>query len=148
MPGSRISSGFGARRHLILGYNQDAHRRRLRRPYGTPLKAAGDGVISVAGWQGAYGKVVRIRHKSNYETVYAHMSRIPTTIKPGWPVRQGQVIGFVGLDQAGRPAHMPISDPPRQQADEPAEDGAIGGRQLTGKNLAAFRQHMQKVVAM
>jgi Peptidase family M23 len=48
-------------------------------PYGTPMTAADDGVITYAGWQDAYGKVVRIRHKNSYETVYAHMARIPIT---------------------------------------------------------------------
>ena len=79
-------------------------------PYGTPLKAAGDGVITVAGWQGAYGKAVRIRHRNNYETIYAHMSRMPTAIQPGIEVRQGQVIGFVGSTgrSTGPHAHFEI----------------------------------------
>jgi murein DD-endopeptidase MepM/ murein hydrolase activator NlpD len=148
VPGSRISSGFGMRRHPILGYNRMHTGVDFAAPYGTPLKAAGDGVISVAGWQGAYGKVVRIRHKSNYETVYAHMSRIPTTIKPGVAVRQGQVIGFVGSTgrSTGPHAHFEIRHDSKPM--NPLKMKATGGRQLTGKNLAAFRQHMQKVVAM
>jgi murein DD-endopeptidase MepM/ murein hydrolase activator NlpD len=148
VPGSRISSGFGMRRHPILGYNRMHTGVDFAAPYGTPLKAAGDGVISVAGWQGAYGKVVRIRHKDNYETVYAHMSRIPTTIKPGVAVRQGQVIGFVGSTgrSTGPHAHFEVRLDGKPM--NPLKMKATGGRQLTGKNLAAFRQHMQKIVAM
>jgi murein DD-endopeptidase MepM/ murein hydrolase activator NlpD len=115
-------------------------------PYGTPLMAAGDGVITVAGWQDAYGKVVRIRHQNNYETVYAHMSRIPTTIKPGVPVRQGQVIGFVGSTGPGPHADFEIRIDGKPV--DPLKVKATGGRQLTGKNLAAFGQHMQKIIAM
>jgi murein DD-endopeptidase MepM/ murein hydrolase activator NlpD len=139
VPGSRISSGFDVR-HTGVDFAV---------PYGTPLKAAGDGVISVADWQGDYGKVVRIRHRDNYETVYAHMSRIPTTIKPGVPVRQGQVIGFVGStgqSTGGPHAHFEIRLDGRPV--NPLEMKATGGRQLTGNNLAAFRLHMQKIVAM
>jgi murein DD-endopeptidase MepM/ murein hydrolase activator NlpD len=139
VPGSRISSGFDVR-HTGVDFAV---------PYGTPLKAAGDGVISVADWQGDYGKVVRIRHRDNYETVYAPMSRIPTTIKPGVPVRQGQVIGFVGStgqSTGGPHAHFEIRLDGRPV--NPLEMKATGGRQLTGEDLAAFRQHMQKVVAM
>jgi len=148
VPGSRISSGFGMRRHPILGYNRMHTGVDFAAPYGTPLKAAGDGVISAAGWQGAYGKVVRIRHKDNYETVYAHMSRIPTTIKPGAAVRQGQVIGFVGSTgrSTGPHAHFEVRLDGKPM--NPLKMKATGGRQLTGKNLAAFRQHMQKIVAM
>ena len=148
VPGSRISSGFGMRRHPILGYNRMHTGVDFAAPYGTPLKAAGDGVISAAGWQGAYGKVVRIRHKDNYETVYAHMSRIPTTIKPGVAVRQGQVIGFVGSTgrSTGPHAHFEVRLDGKPM--NPLKMKATGGRQLTGKNLAAFRQHMQKIVAM
>ena len=58
VPGSRISSGFGMRRHPILGYNRMHTGVDFAAPYGTPMKAAGDGVIAIAGWQGAYGKVV------------------------------------------------------------------------------------------
>jgi hypothetical protein len=115
-------------------------------PYGTPLKAAGDGVITVAGWEDAYGKVVRIRHQNNYETIYAHMSRIPTTIKPGVSVRQGQVIGFVGSTGPGPHADFEIRLDGKPV--NPLKVKATGGRQLTGKNLAAFRLHMQKIIAM
>jgi murein DD-endopeptidase MepM/ murein hydrolase activator NlpD len=148
VPGSRISSGFGMRRHPILGYNRMHTGVDFAAPYGTPMKAAGDGVITAAGWQGAYGKVVRIRHQNSYETIYAHMSRIPTTIKPGVAVRQGQVIGFVGSTgrSTGPHAHFEIRIDGKPV--NPLKVKATGGRQLTGKNLAAFRQHMQKIVAM
>jgi murein DD-endopeptidase MepM/ murein hydrolase activator NlpD len=148
VPGSRISSGFGMRRHPILGYNRMHTGVDFAAPYGTPMKAAGDGVITAAGWQGAYGKVVRIRHQNSYETVYAHMSRIPTTIKPGVAVRQGQVIGFVGSTgrSTGPHAHFEIRIDGKPV--NPLKVKATGGRQLTGKILAAFRQHMQKIVAM
>ena len=138
VPGSRISSGFGMRRHPILGYNRMHTGVDFAAPNGTPLKAAGDGVISVAGWQGTYGKVVRIRHMSNDETIYAHMSRIPTTIKPGVAVRQGQVIGFVGSTgrSTGPHAHFEVRLDGKPM--NPLKMKATGGRQLTGKNLAGL----------
>jgi murein DD-endopeptidase MepM/ murein hydrolase activator NlpD len=117
----------------------------LGAPYGTPLKAAGDGIITVAGWQDAYGKVVRIRHQNNYETIYAHLSRIPTTIKPGVAVRQGRIIGFLGSTTG---PHADFEMRLNGKLVNPLEVKATSGRQLTGKNLAAFRQHMQKLIAM
>ena len=65
-------------------------------PTGSPIIAAGNGVVEKAGWAGGYGKQTIIRHANGYETSYNHQSRIANGIKPGVRVRQGQVIGYVG----------------------------------------------------
>ena len=63
---------------------------------GTPIRAAGDGVIDFVGGQNGYGNVVVVKHWSNYTTAYAHMSRFGTNLRKGMKVAQGDVIGYVG----------------------------------------------------
>ena len=94
--GARISSGFGKRRHPILGYTRMHKGLDFAARRGTPIYAAGDGVIEYAGRNGGYGKYVRIRHNGTYKTAYAHMHRYGRGIRKGHRVRQGQVIGYVG----------------------------------------------------
>ena len=65
-------------------------------PTGTPIIAAGSGVITEAGWYGSYGRYIRIRHNSTYKTAYAHLSKVKTGISPGTRVSQGEIIGYVG----------------------------------------------------
>jgi murein DD-endopeptidase MepM/ murein hydrolase activator NlpD len=146
--GSRISSGFGMRRHPILGYTRMHTGVDFAAPYGTPLKAAGNGTISYAGWDGAYGRVVRIRHENGYETVYAHMSRIASTIKRGVRVRQGQTIGFVGSTGRSTGPHAHFEVRMNGRPVNPLKVKAMGGRQLSGKELAAFKRHKGDIVAM
>ncbi|MDX1737069.1 MAG: peptidoglycan DD-metalloendopeptidase family protein, partial [Alphaproteobacteria bacterium] len=93
--GARISSGFGRRKHPILGYSKMHKGTDFAAPRGTPIYAAGDGVVEVAGWNGGFGKYVRIRHNGTYKTAYAHMHNIAKGIGKGKRVRQRQVIGYV-----------------------------------------------------
>jgi murein DD-endopeptidase MepM/ murein hydrolase activator NlpD len=94
--GARLSSRFGRRRHPILGYMK-AHRGiDFAAPRGTPIMAAGRGVVVAAGRNGSYGLYVRIRHNTTYSTAYAHMRGIARSIRRGRRVRQGQTIGYVG----------------------------------------------------
>ena len=63
---------------------------------GTPIMAAGNGVIEEVGRKGEYGNYIRIRHANGYKTAYGHMSRFASGVTAGVKVRQGQIIGFVG----------------------------------------------------
>ena len=74
--GARMSSGYGMRRHPILGYNKMHKGMDFAAPTGTPIYAAGDGVIEKSGWVSGYGKYIRVRHNSKLKTAYAHMSKI------------------------------------------------------------------------
>lgn len=65
-------------------------------PRGTPVMAAGDGVVTFSGRRGGYGNYIMLNHSSGYSTVYAHLSRFAAQIKRGMRVKQGQIIGFVG----------------------------------------------------
>ena len=73
---------------------------------GTPIYAAGDGVIERANVYGGYGNYVRIRHNSLYKTAYAHMHRFAKNIKKGKTVKQGQIIGYVGSTGRSTGPHL------------------------------------------
>ena len=94
--GARLSSGYGNRKHPVLGYNKLHRGVDFAAPIGTPIMAAGSGVVEYSGRNGSYGNYIRIRHNSTYKTAYAHLSRISRGVSPGARVSQGQVIGFVG----------------------------------------------------
>ena len=92
--GARLSSGFGKRKHPILGFTKHHNGTDFAAPTGTPIMASGNGTVIKAGWCGNGGNCVRIRHNTSYTTGYGHMSKIAT--RTGRRVRQGQIIGYVG----------------------------------------------------
>ena len=104
--GAKITSGFGMRHHPILGYSKMHKGIDFGVPPGTPIQAAGDGSIEMAGPNGAYGNYVRIRHGNGFATAYAHMSRIAQGIHTGRHIMQGQIIGFVGSTGRATGPHL------------------------------------------
>ena len=104
--GARISSRFGMRRHPITGYNAMHKGLDFAVPKGTPVLAAGTGHIEFAGWNGNYGKYIRIRHNSTYKTAYAHLSGLAAGIRNGYQVQQGEVIGYVGSTGRSTGPHL------------------------------------------
>ena len=91
---SRITSGFGMRFHPILQTARAHQGVDYGAPIGTPVRSVGDGVVDFAGVQNGYGNIIILKHRNNYKTVYAHLSRI--NVRKGANVSQGQVIGAVG----------------------------------------------------
>lgn len=104
--GARISSRFGRRRHPVLGYSRMHAGIDFAAPTGTPIRAAGDGVVKRAGWFSSYGRYIRIDHAGPYSTAYAHLRRFAGGIKAGARVRQGQVIGYVGSSGRSTGPHL------------------------------------------
>ncbi|MAH89452.1 MAG: hypothetical protein CMJ06_05395 [Pelagibacterales bacterium] len=104
--GARLSSGFGNRRHPVLGYNKMHKGIDFAAKKGTPIYAAGDGIIERANFYGGYGRYIRIRHNSQYKTVYAHLSKFAKKIKKNVKVKQGQVIGYVGTSGRSTGPHL------------------------------------------
>jgi murein DD-endopeptidase MepM/ murein hydrolase activator NlpD len=104
--GARLSSRFGKRRHPISGYTRLHKGTDFAAPTGTPIYAAGNGVVERASRYGGYGHYVRIRHQKGFKTAYAHMSRYGRGIKAGRSVRQGQIIGYVGSTGASTGPHL------------------------------------------
>ena len=97
--GARLTSGFGMRRHPLLGYSKMHTGVDFGVPSGTPIKAAGAGVIESAGSLGAYGTAVKIQHSGKYETLYAHMSRLATGIRAGVQGQSGPDYRLCRLDR-------------------------------------------------
>ena len=75
-------------------------------PTGTPVVAIGDGTVLSAGWAGGGGNTVKIRHNSVYTTSYMHLSKYGPGIKAGVHVKQGQVIGYVGMTGTATGPHL------------------------------------------
>jgi murein DD-endopeptidase MepM/ murein hydrolase activator NlpD len=137
--GARLSSGFGRRKHPILGYTKMHRGLDFAAPRGTPIYAAGSGTIEHAGRNGAYGKYIRIRHNGTYKTAYAHMRRLVRGMRKGKRVRQGQIIGYVGSTgrSTGPHLHYEILRGGRQV--NPRRLKMPSGRKLNGSELARFQ---------
>ena len=142
--GARISSRFGKRMHPILGYTRMHKGMDFAAPTGTPIYAAGDGVVEAAGWNGGYGKYVRIRHNGTYKTAYAHMSRIDSRVKAGTRVRQRQIIGYVGTTgrSTGPHLHYEVHQDGRQV--NPQGVKLPTGKVLAGADLTRFETVMRE----
>ena len=137
--GARLSSGYGMRRHPILGYSRMHRGTDFAAPTGTPILAAGDGTVVRVGPFGAFGNYVRLRHADGYETAYAHMSRFARGMRAGARVRQGEVIGYVGTTGRSTGPHLHYEVMRRGQQVNPINLRVANGRNLEGRSLELFQ---------
>lgn len=143
--GARITSSYGPRRHPVLGYNRMHKGTDFGAPTGTPIYAAGNGVVERASRYGSYGNYVRIRHANGYETAYAHMNAYGPGIRSGVRVEQGQVIGYVGATGRVTGAHLHYEVLYNGEQVNPQTIDLPSGRQLEGDMLADFQTHVAEV---
>ncbi|MDE2062368.1 MAG: M23 family metallopeptidase [Bradyrhizobium sp.] len=143
-----MRSGFGSRRHPILGYVKMHTGVDWATAYGTPIFASGNGVVEVAGWEGGYGKYVKIKHNNGYETAYGHMSAFAKGLEVGKRVRQGQVIGFVGSTGQSTGAHVHYEILVNGRFVDPMRVKLPRGRSLEGSLLAGFEKERDRLDAM
>ncbi|NBC33054.1 MAG: peptidoglycan DD-metalloendopeptidase family protein [Alphaproteobacteria bacterium] len=136
---ARMSSGYGMRRHPILGYTRMHQGIDFAAASGTPIVAAGDGRVEIAGRRGGYGNYVRLQHNGRLSTAYAHLSRFAAGIRPGARVRQGQVIGYVGSTGLSTGPHLHYEVLVNGSQVNPLSVDLPVGRTLEGADLAAFR---------
>ena len=141
----RITSGFGMRRHPILGYSRMHRGTDFAAPIGTPILAAGDGVVERAGPFSSFGNYVRIRHANGYETAYAHMSRFARGLRAGQRVHQGQVIGYVGTTGRSTGPHLHYEVSLRGQQVNPMSLRVANGRNLEGRALELFTIERERI---
>jgi len=146
--GARMSSSFGFRRHPILGYRKLHQGIDFAAGHGTPVVAAGDGVVVEARRWGGYGNWVRIRHQGGWETGYAHLSRYGSGIRAGTRVRQGQVIGYVGSTGRSTGPHLHYETWFKGKRVNPVGAKVAQGTILAGRELAAFKAQKARVDAM
>jgi len=140
-----MRSGFGARRHPVLGYTKMHTGVDWATAYGTPIFASGNGVIEKAEWEGGYGKYIRIKHNNGYETAYGHMSAFAKGMEPGTRVRQGQVIGFVGSTGLSTGAHVHYEILVNGRFVDPMRVRLPRGRSLDGPMLASFEKERDRI---
>ncbi len=137
--GARISSGFGMRHHPVLGYNKMHKGVDFAAPTGTPIYAAGDGILEHAGRFSSYGNYIRIRHNSQLKTAYGHLSRLGKGMASGKRVSQGDVIGYVGSTGRATGPHLHYEVMLNNKQVNPKSVNLPTGEQLAGKELKKFK---------
>lgn len=138
-----VSSGFGMRRHPILGYMRMHAGMDFKAGYGAPIYAVSDGVVQYAGRKGGYGNFVRLGHGGGMATGYAHMSRI--AVSPGSGVRRGQVIGYVGSTGLSTGPHLHYEVYQNGRVVNPASVQFTTRAQLEGAELVSFRARLAQL---
>ncbi len=104
---TRISSFFSKKRyHPILKYYRPHEGIDYAAPTGTPVSSVADGTVKKSQRSGGYGNLIIIRHPNGYETYYGHLSRYAKGIKRGAKVKQGQLIGYVGMTGTATGPHL------------------------------------------
>ena len=140
-----MRSGFGLRRHPILGYTKMHTGVDWAAPSGTPIYASGNGVVEKVGWESGYGKYIRVRHNNGYETAYGHMTAFARRIDEGTRVRQGQVIGFVGSTGLSTGSHLHYEILVNGRFVDPMRIKLPRGRVLEGALLAGFDKERERL---
>ena len=143
--GARLSSGFGMRKHPILGYNKKHQGVDFAAPTGTPIMAAGTGHIEFVGDNGGAGKYIRIKHLNGYKTSYSHLSKYASGIQKNVKVRQGQVIGYVGNTGLSTGPHLHYEVIFNGKRINPMKMKLPSGKQLKGKSLEIFLAEKDRI---
>ena len=138
--GARLSSGFGMRKHPILGYSRMHRGLDFAAPTGTPIYASGNGVVTQIGSHSGYGKTIRLRHANGYATLYAHLSRYAKGLGKGSRVEQGETIGYVGSTGLSTGPHLHYEVHLRGKSLDPYSLDIPLGRVLEGVELADFHE--------
>ncbi|MES2302445.1 MAG: M23 family metallopeptidase [Pseudomonadota bacterium] len=142
-----ITSGYGARRHPILGYMRMHAGIDFGASWGSPIYATADGRVSFAGWHGGHGNYVRLDNGGGIGTGFGHMSRI--AVSPGMAVRRGQVIGYVGSTGLSTGPHLHYEMYRGGQTVNPLSISAITRRaSVDPSQLAAFKAKLGQITAI
>ena len=139
----RVTSKFGRRVHPCLGYSKQHKGVDFGAPTGTPVRAAGDGVVVKSTYWGHYGNIIQIQHNKEYTTAYAHLSRM--NVKVGQRVKQNQIIGKVGATGRTTGAHLHYEVLRNGVHINPQSIKLLPTVKLNPKDLAAFHLARQKI---
>jgi murein DD-endopeptidase MepM/ murein hydrolase activator NlpD len=143
--GARLTSNYGMRVNPVLGYSAMHQGIDFGAPSGTPIFAAGNGVIEEMGWKNGYGKWVKIRHNGTYETGYAHTSRFASGLKKGSKVKQGQVIAYVGTTGRSTGPHLHFEIMINGKHVNPSTVKTVASDKLSGSALKAFKAQVAAI---
>lgn len=141
----RISSGYGHRKHPILGYTKMHKGVDFAAPTGTPIYAAADGTVDKKYYSSSYGNYVSIRHAGGIKTAYAHMKSFAKGMGQGKRVKQGDVIGYVGSTGRSTGPHLHYEVLKNGAHVNPKAVDLPTQNELKGKKLAAFKDYKTKV---
>ena len=144
--GARLSSRYGNRKHPILGYTKMHRGLDFAAPSGTPVFAAGDGIIEKAGWNGSYGKYIRIRHTGTYKTAYAHLSGFHKNVRIGKRVLQGKIIGYVGTTGRSTGPHLHYEVIKNNIQVNPMRIKLPAGKNISKADINNYKNHIQKIL--
>jgi murein DD-endopeptidase MepM/ murein hydrolase activator NlpD len=146
VPNGIFRSGFGMRRHPILGFARMHTGVDWAAPRGTAIIAVGNGTVEKAGWDsGGYGNQTIVRHANGYESSYNHQSAIAKGVVPGAKVRQGQVIGWVGTTGESTGPHLHYEMIVNGTKVDPLRVRLPGGKSLAGPALAKFEDERKRI---
>lgn len=143
----RISSHFGPRKHPILGYTRQHQGVDYAAPTGTPIRAAGNGRIIHRGARGGYGNTVIIDHGNDYKTLYAHMNGFRRGQSVGSRVRQGEIIGYVGMTGLATGPHLHYEFHVRNKPVNPVTVDLPRAESLASRYMEAFREETAELLA-
>lgn len=138
-------SGFGMRRHPILGYTRMHTGVDWSAPIGTPIFAAGNGTVIKAGRESGYGNRVEIQHANGYITTYNHMTGFARGITEGTRVRQGQVVGYLGMTGLATGPHLHYEVIVNGHFVDPMRVRLARTRELDGRQIAMFRREKDRI---
>lgn len=146
MTGGIFRSGFGPRRHPILGYVRMHTGVDWADDTGAPVFAAGNGTVLKAEWDsGGYGRKIEIQHLNGYMTAYSHLSGFARGIQHGAKVRQGQIIGYVGNTGLSTGPHLHYEVQVNGRFVDPMRIKLPRGRELEGTLLASFGRERARI---
>lgn len=140
-----MRSGFGYRRHPVLGYAKLHTGVDWSNPIGTPIMAAGNGTVIKADWSSGYGRRVELQHINGYVTTYNHMSGFGRGVTAGARVRQGQIIGYVGSTGLSTGAHLHYEVIINGHFVDPMKIRVPRGRELDGRMLTEFNRQREQI---
>ena len=145
--GARLSSRYGNRKHPILGYTKMHRGLDFAAPTGTPVFAAGDGIIEKIGWNGSYGKYIRIRHTGTYKTAYAHLSKFNQNIRVGKRISQGKTIGYVGSTGRSTGPHLHYEVIKNNIQVNPMRIKLPAGKNISMSKILNYKNHIKKILS-
>ncbi|GEM_PF-458969 len=144
--GARLTSTYGNRKHPTLGYTQMHRGVDFGAPRGTPIFAAGDGVVDKLGSHGAYGNYLRLRHGPVYQTAYAHLHKFAPGLHTGQRVKQGETIGFVGSTGRSTGPHLHYEVLKHGKQVNPLGVKLPSGLLLQGGQLTKFKEEREQLL--
>lgn len=142
---AKLTSGFGMRRHPVMGFSRMHKGVDFAAATGSPIYAAGSGIVEEAGRKSGFGNYVRIRHNGKLSTAYGHMNAFARGITRGVRVSQGDLIGYVGSTGISTGPHLHYEVLVNNEQVNPLSVDIPTNSSLEGKQLTAFQEWRGKI---